>query len=216
MSDTSKSLLFSSDTVRDIFLWRRKKLSLLILLVATGTWVLFDIYEFNFITVASWIAMVIISSLFIYGNLVRLFRKEEPNLSGLQVSEGTVVETAKSVKEMIEKGINWMFCLSVERDVLVFVRVVALLWLLSYVGSFFDFLTLLYIGTVVGMSVPLIYVKNEERIKKCGEWIRMQGKRFYEMVDEKVLNKVKNKVVKVKEKDKDEEKEEKEKEKKVE
>ncbi|KAF2295154.1 hypothetical protein GH714_031753 [Hevea brasiliensis] len=117
MSDASKSSLFSSDTVKDIFLWRRKKLSLLVLIVATAAWVLLDIYEFNFITAASWAAMVIVSSLFLYGNLFRLFRKEEPNLSGLEVSEQTAIDTAKSLKEMIEGGIRWMFQSStVERD----------------------------------------------------------------------------------------------------
>lgn len=64
-----------TDTVRDILLWRRKKLSLLVLIAATAAWVLLDVYEFNFITIASWATMVIISLLFLYGNLVRLFGK---------------------------------------------------------------------------------------------------------------------------------------------
>ncbi|EEF40020.1 reticulon-like protein B13 [Ricinus communis] len=200
MSDGSKSLLFSTDTVKDIVLWRRKKLSLLVLLVATVTWVLLDVYEFNFITVASWLAMLIVTSLFLYGNLVRLFRKEEPKISNWKISEETTTETAKSVRGMIEEGIRWMFHVSAESEWFIFARVVTVLWLLSYVGSFFDFLTLLYVGTVMGMSVPVIYVKNEEKIKRCEEWMKMKARRFYEMMDEKVFKQVKNKVVKVEEK----------------
>ncbi|KAJ9170750.1 hypothetical protein P3X46_018833 [Hevea brasiliensis] len=195
MSDASKSSLFSSDTVKDIFLWRRKKLSLLVLIVATAAWVLLDIYEFNFITAASWAAMVIVSSLFLYGNLFRLFRKEEPNLSGLEVSEQTAIDTAKSLKEMIEGGIRWMFQSStVERDWFVFARVVAVLWLLSRAGNCVDLLTQVYIGISVGMTVPVIYMKNKERIKRCEEWMKKQARRFSEMVDDKVLRKVKNKL----------------------
>ncbi|OAY33835.1 reticulon-like protein B13 [Manihot esculenta] len=208
MSDASKSLLFSSDTVRDILLWRRKKLSLLVLIAATAAWVLLDVYEFNFITIASWATMVIISLLFLYGNLVRLFGKEEPNLSGfLEVPEQTAIDTAKSLKEMIEVGIRWMFELSAaEKDWFVFARVVALLWLLSLVGSCFDLLTLSYIVILVGMTVPVIYMKYEERIKGGGEWMKQQARRFSVMVDDKVWKKVKNKFHRV---DKAEEKEKK-------
>ena len=64
-----------TDTIKDIFLWKRKKLSILLVLVATVTWVLLDVYELNFVTVASWLTMIIVTSLFIYGNLVRLLHK---------------------------------------------------------------------------------------------------------------------------------------------
>jgi ABC-type Na+ efflux pump permease subunit len=58
-----------------VFLWRRKKLSLLVLLVSTATWVLLDVYQFNLITVASWAAMFAVTSLFLYGKIARFLRK---------------------------------------------------------------------------------------------------------------------------------------------
>ncbi|XP_050208098.1 reticulon-like protein B13 [Mercurialis annua] len=202
MSDNTKSPSFSSGTVKDIFLWRRKKLSVMVVSVATVIWVLLDVYEFNFITIASWLAIFLVSSLFIYANLVRLFRKEEPNVSNWEVSEETAIEISRSVREMIEEGIRWMFFVSAEKDWFTFVRAVAVLWLLSYVGSSCDFLTLLYIGTIGGMTGPVMYVKNEDRIKRCEEWMRMKTRRVYEMVDERVFKQVKNKLSHGKEKDK--------------
>lgn len=75
----------------------------------------------------------------------------------LEVPEQTAIDTAKSLKEMIEVGIRWMFELSAaEKDWFVFARVVALLWLLSLVGSCFDLLTLSYIGKKINKT-PLIY-----------------------------------------------------------
>ncbi|XP_065875489.1 reticulon-like protein B13 [Euphorbia lathyris] len=189
--DTSKSPFLSSDTPRDIFLWRKKKLSILVLVISTATWVLLDVYKFNFVTVVSWAAMVIITSLFTYGNLVRLFRKEEAKLpAGMEISEGRTMETANSVKEVIERGIRWMFNVSAEREWFVFVRVVAVLLLVSYVGSFFDFLTLAYIGIVGGLSVPVIYVKNQGRIKRVDESMRSKARKCYETVDQKVVKQV--------------------------
>lgn len=57
---------------------------------------------------------------------------------------------------------------------------------------------------LVGMTVPVIYMKYEERIKRGGEWMKQQARRFSVMVDDKVLKKVKNKFHRV---DKAEEKE---------
>jgi hypothetical protein len=53
---------------------------------------------------------------------------------------------------------------------------------------------------VVGMTVPVIYVKNEDKIKRYEEWMRMQARRLCDMVDEKVVKRMKNRVLKVKEK----------------
>lgn len=52
---------------------------------------------------------------------------------------------------------------------------------------------------MVGMTVPPIYAKNEDKIKRCGEWMKMQSRRIYDTVDEKVFKKMKNKVVQIKE-----------------
>ncbi|KAL9378393.1 hypothetical protein Peur_029728 [Populus x canadensis] len=200
MSTPSKSSPVSYDTVRDVFLWRRKKLSLLVLLVSTATWVSLDVYQFNLITVASWAAMFAVTSLFLYGNIARFLRKGEPDLSGLEISEQTAIEAARSVRQSIEEGVRWMCHVSAERELFLFARVVAALCLLSYVGSFWDSLSLLYIDIVVGMTVPVIYVKNEDKIKRFEEWMRMQARRLCDMVDEKVVKRMKNRVVEVKEK----------------
>ncbi|KAJ4849487.1 hypothetical protein Tsubulata_030304 [Turnera subulata] len=196
-SDIDQSSFSSSDTLRDVFLWRRKKLSFLVLSAATGAWVLLNVYEFNFVTVLCWAAMLIVASLFLYGNLVRLLRKEDLDFTGVEISEETTSRVANSVRGSIEDGIRWIFEVSAAREWFVFVRVVAVLWLLSYLGSCFDLLTLLYIGIMVGLTVPLIYVKNEERIKRWEQRVRMQLRRFYDKVDEKVFKKIKNKVVQV-------------------
>lgn len=178
MSTPSKSSPVSYDTVRDVFLWKRKKLSLLVLLVSTATWVLLDVCQFNLITVASWAAMFAVTSLFLYGNIARFLRKVEPDLSGLEISEQTAIEAARSVRQSIEEGVRWMFHVSAERELFLFARVVAALLLLSYVGSFWDSLSLLYIDIVVGMTVPVIYVKNEDKIKRFEGWMRMQARRL--------------------------------------
>ncbi|KAH7850706.1 hypothetical protein Vadar_001853 [Vaccinium darrowii] len=181
--------------VRDVVLWRRKKLSISVLLVATAIWVLLDVYQFNSVTLISWVGMVVVTSAFLWGNILRLLNKEPPDLSGLEISEERAVEMAYKLKSGIEEGIRWMVRVAVEGDCFTFAGTVAALWVLSEVGSYFDLLTLLYTGIVVGMTVPPVYVKYEDKIKGFGERLRMQFKRYYDMVDEKVLSKIRNGIV---------------------
>ncbi|XP_059639683.1 reticulon-like protein B13 [Cornus florida] len=179
----------------DTILWRRKKLSLSLLIVATAIWITLEVYQLNFITVASWVALFIVTSAFVWGNFLRLLNKETPDMSGLEITEESAVEMAHTIREWVGRGVQWMLRVGAEGDWFVFARTVAMLLLLSYVGQLYDLLTLLYIGIVVGMTVPVIYEKYEDKFKDCVERLRMQRARFYRMIDEKVVRKVKNKGV---------------------
>lgn len=74
------------DLARDIIMWRAKYLSILVLLAATATWATLQLYQFNFITVASWVVMVVLSLVFIRGNINRLLRKYKIYLLQINVS----------------------------------------------------------------------------------------------------------------------------------
>lgn len=63
-----------------------------------------------------------------------------PDMSWLEISEESTIEMVNGIREWIEEGIRRMFRVSAERDGFVFVRTVAGLLLLSYVGTFFDLL----------------------------------------------------------------------------
>lgn len=75
----------------------------------------------------------------------------------MEISEQTAIETARSIRQSIEQGVRWMCHVSAERELFVFARVVAALWLLSYVGSFCDSLSLLYIGKLITVSLVTVH-----------------------------------------------------------
>ncbi|KAM4118000.1 hypothetical protein ACB094_02G167600 [Castanea mollissima] len=185
-----------SNARRDIFLWKRKGQSMAVLLISTATWVLLEVYQFSFLTVISWAAMFVVTSMFLWGNILRLLGKDVPDMSWLEISEESTIEMVNGIRAWIEEGSRWMFRVSAERDWFVFVRTVAGLLLLSYVGTFSDLLTLLYIGNLLRKSE--IYMRYEDNIKRQMEWVKGQSRRFYDMIDEKVVKNMKNKIVKVK------------------
>ena len=64
-----------ADLARDILLWRRKKMSVMVFFISTATWVLMEVYQFNSITIVCWVGMAVVTSLFIWGNMCRLLGK---------------------------------------------------------------------------------------------------------------------------------------------
>ncbi|XP_048128312.1 reticulon-like protein B13 [Rhodamnia argentea] len=181
----------TSDVVRDTFLWRRKKLSLMVLTMATATWVVMEVYQFNFVTLASWASIFVVTSLFLWGTALRLLGKEEPELLSMEISERTAMETAKAVRAWAEEGIRWIFRVGAERDWFTFAGVVAGLWVLSEIGAYLDLLTLVYIAVVSGMTVPPLYVRHEDKITQLREKMKTRSRRLYERVDEKVVRNIK-------------------------
>ncbi|KAJ1419101.1 Reticulon [Sesbania bispinosa] len=151
----------SNDIVKDVVLWKRMKLNASILVAATAAWMLMEVYQFNFLTVISWVAIFVVASIFLYANMLKLLGKEPLNLSRLELAEETAPSMANTVRAWIEEAIRWLFCVSTEEDYPVFVGVMAGLWSLSYVGSCMDLLTFIYIGILAGMSLPVTYIENE-------------------------------------------------------
>lgn len=53
----------------------------------------------------------------------------------------------------------------------------------------------------MSMTIPVIYIKYEDKIKRYGERVKVHWRKLVEIVDEKVFMNVKNKLFKQKEKE---------------
>ena len=56
-------------------------------------------------------------------------------------------------------------------------------------------------GIMMSMTIPVIYIKYEDKIKRYGERVKVHWRKLVEIVDEKVFMNVKNKLFKQKEKE---------------
>ncbi|XP_076886938.1 reticulon-like protein B13 [Bidens hawaiensis] len=175
-------------------MWRNKPMSVGVLTTITLLWVVMEIYGYNFITVASWIAIFLFSSLFTWANIYRIIYKEEPSMSAIGISESTATEMARWVTETSEDATRRVFKVGAQSEWYVFAATVAGLWLLSIIGNSSDLLTLVFIGTVAGMIVPVFWVKYDYKIREHGKRLQVQSKRLYSMIDEKVLQTLRTKV----------------------
>ncbi|KAH6810272.1 hypothetical protein C2S51_024034 [Perilla frutescens var. frutescens] len=192
-SPESPKLHNRPDLVSDIVLWRRKRVNVMILSAAAAAWVAMDVYDYHFITLLSWFAIAALACLFFWGSMHRFLKKEAADLSEFEISEAAAAEEAELLRRAAEEGIRLMFHVSVEREWFVFGGVVLSLSLISLAASRFDFLTLCLIGIVGAMSLPLVYVKNEKRIREFAEKLKMKSQRLKVMIEEK-MQKIKNKI----------------------
>ncbi|KAL1538948.1 reticulon-like protein B13 [Salvia divinorum] len=180
----------NSDIVNDIVFWRKKQLNVGILVAATATWIVMDVYQYSFITVLSWVAIALLSCLFFWGCIHRFLQKEAPDLSELEISEETAKAHAGLVRRRAEDGLRLMFHVGSEREWFVFVGVAASLYLLSLAAKHLDFVTLCFIGIWGAMTVPVIYVKNEKKIREFEGSARMRWRRLkFQIVTSKIAGK---------------------------
>ncbi|XP_010417108.1 PREDICTED: reticulon-like protein B13 [Camelina sativa] len=186
-NDVTKDPSPKSDIVEDIYLWRRKKLAFSILTVSTSTWILLNFYGLNSITIVSWIGIAVVSMVFLWGSLLRLLSKVEPELSGLEVSEEFVTETVRSCRMLMEEIDRWMFRVGAESEWFVFARTVLGFWILSRIGKLLDFHTCLFIGLVMGLTVPKLWEKYGVQIHKQLGDVKERSKGVYGTTHEKIL-----------------------------
>ncbi|KAD4888094.1 hypothetical protein E3N88_20167 [Mikania micrantha] len=115
-------------------------------------------------------------------------------MCSIGISDRTATAMANQIKEYSEDAMRWVFKVGAQSEWYVFAATMAGLWLLSVIGSSSDLLTHLFIGTVMSMSVPVIWLKYDDKIREHGKRLHLHSKRFYSLIDERVLQKLKNKV----------------------
>ncbi|MFQ6623508.1 hypothetical protein Gotur_004220 [Gossypium turneri] len=156
-----------AELVNDIALWKRKKISGSLFASSAATWLLQQVYEYNFLTIVSWVAIFAITALFIWRCVNRFLDREEATKLRLEkLREQVAMETANACWEVTDKVIRWvLYVTDVERNCWsVFPQTVAVLLLFSYAGTFFDLPTLCRV-VMMGTTFPMLVAKNWDRIK---------------------------------------------------
>nr|XP_016466241.1 PREDICTED: reticulon-like protein B11 isoform X4 [Nicotiana tabacum] len=114
-------------TVADVLLWRRQCASVTLLVSSTVLWFLFERAGYNLLSFIANVMLLLVVILFFWGKSASLLNRSLPPIPDMEVPEEFVVKAADMMRVWVALG----------------------LWLISYVGSFFTLLTLLYIGRIL-------------------------------------------------------------------
>lgn len=182
--------VFGGGKPADVFLWRDKKVSGGVLGGATAIWLLFEVLEYNLLTLVCHALILSLSILFLWSNASTFIKKPQPNIPKIFIPEEPVMQIVTMARIEINRGFATLQDISSGKDLKKFLLVIGGLWIVSIIGSCCNFLTLIYILFVLGFTVPVIYEKHEDKIDPFGEkaWIEM--KKQYAVLDEKVISKI--------------------------
>ncbi|KAL8251973.1 hypothetical protein R6Q59_035666 [Mikania micrantha] len=101
-----------------------------------------------------------------------------------------VLGVASALRIEINRALVIRRSIALGKDLKKFLAVIAGLWVLSILGSCWNFLTLLYTGFILLHTVPYIYDKYEDKVDAFGEKAEAEIKKQYAVFNVKVLSKI--------------------------
>ncbi|KAL5718760.1 Reticulon-like protein B2 [Ranunculus cassubicifolius] len=182
--------VFGGGKPADVFLWRNKKISAGVLGGATAIWVLFELLEYHLLTLVCHCLIFSLAILFLWSNATTYIKKSPPKIPNVQLPENTVVEVASALRKEINCAFSVLRDIASGRDLKKFLSVVAGLWVLSIVGGWCNFITLVYIAFVLLHTLPVFYEKYEDQVDTYAEKAMHEIKKQYAVFDAKVLSKI--------------------------
>ncbi|KAJ8533643.1 hypothetical protein K7X08_006967 [Anisodus acutangulus] len=156
-------------TVADVLLWRRRCASVTLLVSSTVLWFLFERAGYNLLSFIANVLLLIVLILFFWAKSATLLNRPLPPIPDMEVPEEFVVKAADTMCVWVNRILLIAHDIAIGGNLKLFGWVALGLWLISYVGSLFTFLTLLYMGTLFSLSVPLLYENPRTRKRRLSK-----------------------------------------------
>ncbi|KAI8554561.1 hypothetical protein RHMOL_Rhmol05G0108100 [Rhododendron molle] len=177
-------------SVADVLLWRRWCGAVILLGSSTALWFLFEWAGYNLLSFTANVLLLLVAILFFWAKSASLLNRPLPPLPDLEISEESVLKAADVARVWMNHALSVAHDIAVGRNVKLFLQVASGLWVISYIGSFFNFLTLVYIGVLLSLSVPVLYEKYQaqvdEKLIVAHKIIQTQ----YKKLDDNILKKM--------------------------
>ncbi|AQK88217.1 seed maturation protein [Zea mays] len=190
--------LLGGRKVSDVLLWRNRNLSAGILAGATLVWFLFDVAEYNVVTLLCHVALLGMVLLFVWSNAAPLLDRPPPQIPEVIVSEHAFREAARTTHYRLAHFVSVLYDVACGKDLKKFLMVIGSLWILAILGDTCSFTTLLYGGLLCALTLPALYERYEAEVDHLVAKGREDLKKFYRKVDSNVLNKIPRGPVKTK------------------
>ncbi|XP_020571158.1 reticulon-like protein B12 [Phalaenopsis equestris] len=183
--------LLGGGLLADVILWRRRHITIGILLGTFAAWVIFELSGYTLLSLVSRVLLLLVTILFVWAKAAGVLNRPPPPLPELHITEEATNLAADFFRTKINSILSASRDIALGRDPNLFCKVVACLWLISVVSSWTDFLTLSYSGLAVILTIPVLYEKYEDIIDKYLLLAYTKLKIIYEKLDGDCSGKVK-------------------------
>eukprot|EP01018_Ginkgo_biloba_P033747 Gb_41628 [translate_table: standard] len=177
----------------DVMLWRRRNVSVGILVGAAAAWILFEKSGYTLLSLLANVLLLLIIILFVWANAASVISRPPPPLPELELSEEMVNSTAASIRSRTNFLLTVAHDIALGKDSKLFMKVALCLWLISTVGGWFDFLTLGYMSLVISLTIPALYDKYEDHVDTYAHFVVKEFKKLYLKLDANVISKIRMK-----------------------
>ncbi|KAK2966146.1 hypothetical protein RJ640_018399 [Escallonia rubra] len=178
--------------VADVMLWRRKNLTLGILVVTLAAWVVFERSGYTLLSLVSSVLLLLFSILFFWAKSAEILNRPAPPLPHLHLSEEMVSEVAALMRDHINALLSVSQDIAMGKDPRMFFKLAAYLCLISVVGGLTDFLTLGYTSLVIVLTLPAIYERYEDHIDRYLLEMYRKLQQFYVRLDVEYVSQIRN------------------------
>ncbi|KAK1417524.1 hypothetical protein QVD17_26653 [Tagetes erecta] len=143
--------------VADTLLWKKCYGGVMLLIGSTFIWIFFERAGYNFLSFVANTLLLLVVILFFWAKSASLLNRPLPPIPDMDISEESVLVVADEMRVWVNRALATMHEIAVDGNLRTLVLVGFGLWLISLIGSLFNFLTLIYIGVLLSLSVPFLY-----------------------------------------------------------
>ncbi|GLT92656.1 hypothetical protein SLE2022_104830 [Rubroshorea leprosula] len=184
--------------VADVILWRKKNLTVGILLLTLAVWVVFERSGYTLLSLVSSVFLLLIVILFLWAKSASILNRPAPPLPDLHLSDEVVNEAAAFIKTHVNDLLSVSRDIAMGKDSRLFFKVALSLGLISFVGGLTDFLTLGYASLFSVLTVPALYERHEDSVDSYCLLGYMKMQQLYVKFDRNCVNRVRNWVLETK------------------
>ncbi|KAF8413444.1 hypothetical protein HHK36_001431 [Tetracentron sinense] len=174
----------------DVLLWRNKKISASVLTGATAIWVLFEWLNYHFLTLVCFVLVLGMLALFLWSNASGLLNRSASQIPRLVLPGELFLNISVSIGAEVNRFLGILQDIACGGNLKQFIMVVAGLWAVAVIGSWCNFLTVLYIGFVAAHTLPVLYERYEDQVDGFVYQLLEQLQHNYRKLDAGVLSKI--------------------------
>ncbi|XP_057527044.1 reticulon-like protein B8 [Amaranthus tricolor] len=174
----------------DVLLWRNKKISGSVLAGATAIWVMFEWLNYNFLSLACFSIAAGLLVQFLWSNASGFMNRSQVEVPRIQLPEEWFGNAGIAIGRELNRASRFLQNIACGGNLKQFVIVVSGLVAAAMIGSWCNFLTLIYLGFVAAHTLPVLYEKYEDEIDGFVDKLLNRMTHHYKNVDARFLGKM--------------------------
>ncbi|XP_021730712.1 reticulon-like protein B9 [Chenopodium quinoa] len=175
--------------VADILLWRKPKVSAILLLGITIIWLLFAVIEYSFVSLVCHISITTLLVFFIWCTLAELFNWKTPEIPEIMIQDSTFKNVATMIHARINLCLSMLLDIACRENIMYFFMTIGCLLMLSILGNYISSINLLFTSYICMQLLPFLYEKFEDEVNYIIGEIYGEMMKWYKMFDESILGK---------------------------